>query len=192
MHRRISHTLNTLRQGLAAKLGGDFIDHACRLAGHSWCDSCLLTPAAIIHWSRSDPPRQHRLDTCLLVGWPAFTERLLPGPRPTPAGRLQTVLREMVKALVSATETVGRLARPSRLARRWLEVLHARHPRVAGRLRSARQPGRGCGFPVAKFLALFDLATGLLLRVFDGAASLARDVRIAGSSPCSRRRHRVG
>ena len=26
MHRRISHTLNTLRQGLAAKLGGDFID----------------------------------------------------------------------------------------------------------------------------------------------------------------------
>ena len=50
MHRRISHTLNTLRQGLAAKLGGDFIDHACRLAGHSWCDSCLLTPAAIIHW----------------------------------------------------------------------------------------------------------------------------------------------
>jgi hypothetical protein len=30
------------------------------------------------------------------------------------------------------------------------------------------QPGgqrRGCGFPVAKFLALFELATGLLLRV---------------------------
>ena len=30
------------------------------------------------------------------------------------------------------------------------------------------QPGgqrRGCGFPVAKFLALFDLATGMLLRV---------------------------
>ena len=35
MHRRISHTLNTLRQGLAAKLGGDIIDHACRRAGHS-------------------------------------------------------------------------------------------------------------------------------------------------------------
>ena len=50
MHRRISHTLNILRQGLAAMLGGDFIDHACRLAGHSWCDSCLLTPTAIIHW----------------------------------------------------------------------------------------------------------------------------------------------
>ena len=50
MHRRISTTLNTLRQDLAAKLGCDFIHHACRQAGHSWCDSCLLTPAAIIHW----------------------------------------------------------------------------------------------------------------------------------------------
>ena len=50
MHRRISTTLNTLRQDLAAKLGCDFIHHACRQAGHSWCDRCLLTPAAIIHW----------------------------------------------------------------------------------------------------------------------------------------------
>ena len=30
-----------------------FIHHACRQAGHSWCDSCLLTPAAIIHGSSS-------------------------------------------------------------------------------------------------------------------------------------------
>ena len=37
MHRRISTTLNTLRQDLAAKLGCDFIHHACRQAGHSWC-----------------------------------------------------------------------------------------------------------------------------------------------------------
>jgi hypothetical protein len=51
MHRRISTTLNTLRQDLAAQLGGDFIHSACHWAGHSWCDSCLLTPAAIIHWS---------------------------------------------------------------------------------------------------------------------------------------------
>ena len=29
MHRRISATLNTLRQDLAAKLGGDFIHAAC-------------------------------------------------------------------------------------------------------------------------------------------------------------------
>jgi hypothetical protein len=50
MHRRISHSLSALRQDFAARLGTDFIHAACRAAGHSWCDSCLLTPAAIIHW----------------------------------------------------------------------------------------------------------------------------------------------
>ena len=30
MHRRISSTFNTLRQDLAAKLGGDFIQPACQ------------------------------------------------------------------------------------------------------------------------------------------------------------------
>jgi hypothetical protein len=50
MHRRISTTLNALRQDLAARLGQDVIHAACRAAGHTWYDSCLLTPAAIIHW----------------------------------------------------------------------------------------------------------------------------------------------
>ncbi len=50
MHRRISTTLNALRQDLAATLGGDFIHAACRAAGHTWCDTGPLTPAAIIHW----------------------------------------------------------------------------------------------------------------------------------------------
>jgi hypothetical protein len=38
------------RQDLAVKLGNDVIQAACVLAGHTWCDSGLLTPAAIIHW----------------------------------------------------------------------------------------------------------------------------------------------
>ncbi len=50
MHRRISNTLSALRQDLAAGLGSDFIHAACRAAGHSWSDSCLLTPPATIHW----------------------------------------------------------------------------------------------------------------------------------------------
>ena len=50
MHRRISTTLNNLRQDLAAGLGGDFIVKACRSAGPTWSDRCLLTPVAIIHW----------------------------------------------------------------------------------------------------------------------------------------------
>jgi hypothetical protein len=50
MHHRISRILRALRQDLAARLGDDVIGAARRAAGHMWCDSCLLTPAAIIHW----------------------------------------------------------------------------------------------------------------------------------------------
>src|SRR5215470_15383413 len=50
MHHRISTLLHALRQDLAAQLGDDVILAACTAAGHTWCDSCLLTPAAIIPW----------------------------------------------------------------------------------------------------------------------------------------------
>jgi hypothetical protein len=50
MHHRISTTLQALRQDLAARLGADVIHAACTALGHTWCDSCLLTTAAIIHW----------------------------------------------------------------------------------------------------------------------------------------------
>ncbi len=49
MHRWISTILNALRQDLAARLGDDVIGADCRAAGHTWCDSCLVTPVAIIH-----------------------------------------------------------------------------------------------------------------------------------------------
>ena len=107
MHRRISTTLNTLRQDLAAKLGCDFIHHACRQAGHSWCDSCLLTPAAIIHWFLIQVLHGNTALThvSLLAGLRLHRQRLLPGLRPAPVGRLRDrVLRAVVKILVPATE----------------------------------------------------------------------------------------
>jgi hypothetical protein len=55
------------------------------------------------------------------------------------------------------------LARAPGLAPRRFELLDAGNARVAGGVWSAQRPG--CGFPVAKFLALFDLATGMLLRI---------------------------
>jgi len=99
MHRRISHTLNTLRQGLAAKLGGDFIDHACRLADHSWCDSCLLTPAAIIHWFLVQILHGNTsLTHVSLLAGRAFTGRAFCLARARlPLAVFQTVLRELVR-----------------------------------------------------------------------------------------------
>ena len=90
MHRRISTTLNTLRQDLAAKLGCDFIHHACRQAGHSWCDSCLLTPAAIIHWFLIQVLHGNTALThvSLLAGRAFTASAFCQALRPAPVGRL--------------------------------------------------------------------------------------------------------
>src|SRR5262249_55988426 len=110
MHRRISTTLSALRQDLAARLGDDVILAACRAAGHTWCDSCLLTPAAIIHCSL----------TQVLHGNPALTHVSLLAGRAFSAGAFcqaraklplavfRALLRQMVRALIPDTEAIGR------------------------------------------------------------------------------------
>ena len=185
MHRRISHTLNTLRQGLAAKLGGDFIDHACRLAGHSWCDSCLLTPAAIIHWFLVQILHGNTALTHVsLLAGRAFTASAFCQARARlPLAVFQTVLREMVKALVSATETVGRW----RGHRTFLvDGSSFSMPDTAALQAHFGQPGnqaKGCGFPVAHILALFHAGTGLLLEVFAAPLRSHDMAGIAGILP---------
>jgi len=185
MHRRISHTLNTLRQGLAAKLGGDFIDHACRLAGHSWCDSCLLTPAAIIHWFLVQILHGNTALTHVsLLAGRAFTASAFCQARARlPLAVFQTVLRELVKAFVPATEAVGRwrghrtfLVDGSSFSMPDTAVLQAHFG----------QPGnqaKGCGFPVAHILALFHAGTGLLLEVFAAPLRSHDMAGIAGILP---------
>jgi len=185
MHRRISHTLNTLRQGLAAKLGGDFIDHACRLAGHSWCDSCLLTPAAIIHWFLVQILHGNTALTHVsLLAGRAFTASAFCQARARlPLAVFRTVLREMVKALVSATETVGRW----RGHRTFLvDGSSFSMPDTAALQAHFGQPGnqaKGCGFPVAHILALFHAGTGLLLEVFAAPLRSHDMAGIAGILP---------
>jgi hypothetical protein len=168
MPRRISTILNTLRQDLAAKLGGDFILLACRLAGHTWCDSCLLTPAAIIHWFLIQVLHGNTALTHVsLLAGRAFTASAFCQARARlPLAVFQTVLREMVKVLVPATEAVGL----------WLghrvfliDGSSFSMPDVAALQAHFGQPGnqaKGCGFPVAHMLALFHAGTGLLLEVF--------------------------
>src|SRR5271166_4411722 len=167
MHRRISTTLNTLRQDLAAKLGCDFIHHACRQAGHSWCDSCLLTPAAIIHWFLIQVLHGNTALTHVsLLAGRAFTASAFCQARAAlPLAVYRAVLREMVKGLIPATEMVGLW----RGHRTFLEDGSAFSMPDTPELQAHfGQPGgqaKGCGFPIAHILALFHAGTGLLLEV---------------------------
>jgi hypothetical protein len=167
MHRRISTTLNTLRQDLAAKLGGDFIHAACLEAGHSWCDSCLLTPAAIIHWFLIQILHGNTALTHIsLMAGRAFTASAFCQARARlPLAVFRAVLRAMVKSLVPTTEAVGRW----RGHRTWLvdgsTVSMPDTPALQAQFGQPGNQAKGCGFPVAHILALFHAGTGLFMEV---------------------------
>jgi hypothetical protein len=167
MHRRISNTLSALRQDLAARLGSDFIHAACRAAGHSWCDSCLLTPAAIIHWFLIQVLNGNTALTHVsLMAGRAFTAGAFCQARARlPLAVYAAVLRDMVRAVIPDTEAIGRwLGHRTFL----LDGSSFSMPDTPALQAHFGQPGNqktGCGFPVAHILALFHAGTGLLLEV---------------------------
>ena len=167
MHRRISTILNALRQDLAARLGDDVIGAACRAAGHTWCDSCLLTPAAIIHWFLiQSPPRQHRLDPRLAPGRPRLLRiRLLPGPLPAPPGRLPRPAPRHGPRMIPDTEAIGRWRGHRTFLVDGSSFSMPDTPELQAHFGQPGNQAKGCGFPMAHLLAFFHSGTGLLLEV---------------------------
>ena len=110
MHRRISSTLNALRQDLTAKLGSDVIHAACRAAGHTWRASALLTPAAIIHWFLIQVFHGNTaLNHVTLMAGRAFTDSAFCLARARlPLVVFRAVLRAVIHALVPDTQAHGR------------------------------------------------------------------------------------
>src|SRR6516162_9197643 len=110
MHRRISTTLAALRQDLAAKLGDDVILAACRAAGHTWCDSALLTPPAIIHWFLIQVLHGNTALThvSLLAGRAFSAAAFCIARARLPLAVYQAVLRGVVRALIPDTRAQGR------------------------------------------------------------------------------------
>jgi len=110
MHHRISRVLHALRQDLAARLGDDVIGAACRAAGHTWCDSCLLTPAAIIHWFLVQVLHGNTALThvSLLAGRAFSASAFCQARARLPLEVFRTLLRDMVRAVIPDTEAIGR------------------------------------------------------------------------------------
>jgi hypothetical protein len=179
MHRRISNTLNALRQDLAARLGEDVILAACRAAGHTWCDSALLTPPAIIHWFLIQVLHGNTALThvSLLAGRAFSAAAFCIARARLPLAVYQAVLRGVVRALIPDTRAQGRWHGH----RTWLvDGSSFSMPDTPALQAHFGQPGnqaKGCGFPVARLLALFHAGTGLLLEV---AAAPLRSHEMSG------------
>jgi Transposase DDE domain len=201
MHRRISTTLSRLRQDLAARLGHDVIHAACRAAGHTWCDSCLLTPAAIIHWFLIQVLHGNTsLTHVSLLAGRAFSDAAFCMARARlPLAVFQAVLRDLVRALIPDTEAIGRWRGHRTFLVDGSSFSMPDTPALQARFGQPGNQRKGCGFPVAHLLALFHAGTGLLLEVaaaplrthdlsgFAGVLGLlaAGDVLVADRGFCS-------
>src|SRR5262249_54607891 len=172
-------TLHELRQDLAARLGRDVISAACRAAGHTGCDSCPLTPAAVIHWFLIQILHGNTALTHVsLMAGRAFTASAFCQARarlPLPVFR--AVLREMVHALIPETQTQGRWRGHRTFLLDGSSFSMPDTPELQAHFGQPTNQAKGCGFPVAHLLAFFHAGTGLLLEV--GAARL-RSSGLAG------------
>lgn len=167
MHRRISTILHSLRQDLAAKLGTDVIHSACHAAGHTWCASALLTPAAIIHWFLIQILHGNTALThvSLLAGRSFTAAAFCLARARLPLAVFQALLRHMVRSLIPDTEAIGRWHGHRTFLVDGSSFSMPDTPELRAHFGQPGNQAKGCGFPVAHLLALFHAGTGLLLEV---------------------------
>jgi Transposase DDE domain len=165
-HHRIRTALRSLRQDLDRRLDRDAIGAACRQAGHTWRD-CTLTPVAVIHWFLIQVLHGNTaLNHVSLLADRAFTDAAYCLARARlPLRVFQAVLAALIKTLIPDTQARG-LWRGHRTF--LIDGSSFSMPDTSELQEQFGQPGAqrpGCGFPVAKILALFHAGTGLLMEV---------------------------
>ena len=163
---RIVTILGRLKQDLADELSPDAIEQACKQEKYSWRKR-MLDPVTTVYLFLLQI--LHGNTACSHVvhfGRWNFTDAAYCAARKRlPLAVLRRLAGRIAERLRSAT-TAESTWRGHRV---WLLDGSSFSMPDTPELQAAfGQPGnqrRGCGFPVAKFLALFDLATGMLLRV---------------------------
>jgi hypothetical protein len=162
---RIIPILARLRQDVARPLAPETIRDACRQVGHRWRER-LLDPVTTIHLFLLQV--LHGNTACRHVvhfgGW-AFTDAAYCQARK----RLPLAVYErLVEATAAAVRDAGADLASWLGHRVWVvDGSSFSMPDTPGLQAAFGQPGSqrpGCGFPVARWLALFDVATGMLLR----------------------------
>ena len=166
MHHPIHTILQELRQDLAQRLDPESIRSACRAVGHFWRE-CTLAPAAIVHWFaiqilHGNTSLEH---VAILAGSRFSGEAYCLARKALPLAVFQSVLRNVIETLIPDTQKEG-LWRGHRTWR--VDGSSFSMPDVPALQKKFGRPGAqkvGCGFPVAKILALFHAGTGLLIEV---------------------------
>ena len=167
MHHRMDIALRRLVQDLPQHFSESAIHDNCRNHGRAWRVR-LLTPFTTLHWFllqvlHGNTPLKH------VSAWSkgTFSDVAYRNARTKlPLAVFRSVLSDVTAALVPRTESEGLW----RGHRTWLVDGSSFSMSDTEEFRNMfGQPGGqrpGCGFPVAKFVALFHAGTGLLLDLF--------------------------
>ena len=152
--------------------------------------SCLLTPAAIIHWFLIQVLHGNTALTHVSLDGRPRLHRLAPSARPAarlPLAVFRAVLRDMVKALIPDTEAAGRWLGHRTFLIDGSAFSMPDTPALQAHFGQPGNQAKGCGFPVAHILALFHAGTGLLLEVVAAPLRSHDMAGIAGHPPPARR-----
>ena len=180
---RIIAVLARLRQDLAACLSPEAIRRACRDEGHHWRDR-RLGPVATVYLFllqvlHGNTACQHVVH---FAGWVATAGAYCQARKRLPLGVLHRLLEAVAGSVRGATAEAARwlghrvwVIDGSSFSMPDTPALQAAFGQPAG-----QRPG--CGFPVAKWLALFDVATGMLLRSATAPLRSGEMARCAGVS----------
>lgn len=185
MSGQIHSALHRLRQDLSPYLDEEAIVDICRQLGHRWRCDAILTPFTIILWFVVQVLHGNTsLTHITLKARRAFTEPAYCQARSRlPLAVFRAVLRFVIRALVPSTEAEG-LWRGHRTF--LIDGSSFSMPDEPELQQHFGQPGNqapGCGFPVARILALFHAGTGLLLDVVAAPLRSHEMSRVDGVHP---------
>jgi hypothetical protein len=167
MHHPIDTILTRLRQDIAHHLAPESILQACRDTGHRW-RQCVLNPVVILHGFVTQILLGNiAIEHVAMLAKRRFTSAAYCRARGLlPLNVLQRVLHNLVQALTPAALDEGLWHGH----RTWLvDGSSCSMPDTPELQKQFGQPSNqapGCGFPVARFLALFHAGTGLLREIF--------------------------
>ncbi len=162
---RIIPILGRLRQDIAASLSPEIIAEACAQVGHTWRKR-LLDPATTLYLFLLQV--LHGNTACQHVvhfgGWAFSDSAYCQARKRLPLAVSQWLLEKVAALFRSATAGDSRW-----LGHRvWLvdgsSFSMPDEPELQRHFGQSGKQKKGCGFPVARWLALFDLSTGMLLR----------------------------
>lgn len=165
MHRRIDTALRRIRQDLGNHLDRSAVERICQQLGHTWRQG-VLSPHATLHWFLLQVLSGNTaLEHIATLAKKAFTDSAYCQARARlPLAVYQAVLRALTKALVR--ETFNGLWHGHRTFLLDGSAFSMPDtPELQAHFGQQRTQALGCGFPIAKILALFHAGTGLLLEV---------------------------